>query len=106
MLKGIIALFTSGIIFNPMVLLGIISGSYTILKLEPEKIRALFADYRFYGIVFVVAVLYTLVFGRVYQEGGMKVDTPATALRVVWNFIYYIVAFALAMSFVVMFSIF
>ena len=31
MIKGLIALFTSGVIFNPLVLLGVISGIYSII---------------------------------------------------------------------------
>ena len=106
MIKGIVALFTSGIIFNPFVLAGIVSGAFAIIKLKPEVIRELFLDYRVYGIVAISAVIYTLIFAKIYQTGGYSIDWTATVWRIIANFAKYFVAFLLAMSFVIMISIF
>ena len=65
MIKGLIALFTSGIIFNPMVLLGVISGSYTIINLKPEEIRLLMINANFYVAVCVLANIDYKIFGLV-----------------------------------------
>ncbi len=104
MIKGIIALFTSGAIFNPLVLLGIFSGFIAILKLKPEEIRNLFTDFHLYVAVAFVSVAYTFIFAKIYKEGGIKVDVPATTGRAIWNFIKYFLAFVLSMSFVTMIS--
>ena len=99
-------MFTSGIIFSPMVLLGIVSGIYCIIQMEPEKIRLLFLDARFYAGVVVAAVVYAFVFAKVYREGGNEVDWAATCMKAVWGIVRYLIAFVLSMSFVMMISIF
>lgn len=104
MIKGLISLFTSGAIFNPMLLLGVISGAFAIIKLPPETIRDLFGDYHFYAAIAFLAVVYTALFAKIYKEGGEDIDWPATAGRMVWNFVKYFIAFVLTMSFIVMLS--
>lgn len=104
MIKGLIALFTSGTIFNPFVLLGVFSGAFAVVKLDPETIRGLFGYFQFYGAVAFLAVVYTALFAKVYKEGGIETDWPATSMRMAANFIRYFVAFVLAMSFIVMMS--
>ena len=42
MLKGIFSLFTSGLIFNPFVLMGVVGGSWCYFTMEPNEIRSLF----------------------------------------------------------------
>ena len=66
MIKGLISLFTSGIIFNPLVLLGIISGFWCITNKEPSEIRELFNQNWLYVIVGVVAIAYTFIFAKIY----------------------------------------
>ena len=106
MIKGLISLFTSGIIFTPMVLLGVISGAYAVINMSPEDIRSLMSNPLFYAGVFGVAAVYTFVFAKIYTEGGISIDWTSTGLRVIWNFVRYLMAFVLTMSFVVMISIF
>lgn len=104
MIKGLIALFTSGAIFNPFVLFGVISGSFAVIKLEPEAIRSLFGYPQFYGVIAFLAVGYTVLFAKVYKDGGIEIDWSATAGRIVWNFVRYFLSFILTMSFIVMLS--
>lgn len=106
MIKGLVALFTSGIIFNPMVLFGVISGAYTIVNKTPEEIRALFLTPFFYAVIAGISVGYTIIFARVYKIGGVHIDWFATSGSTIWNFIRYFIAFVLSMSFVIMISIF
>ena len=106
MIKGLIALFTSGIIFNPMILLGIVSGSYTILSFAPEEIRQLMLNSDFYLVICIVAACYTFIFARVYKTGGLRVDWCTTTGVFFWNCIRYLIAFVLSMSFVTMINIF
>lgn len=102
MIKGLIALFTTGAIFNPFVLLGIITGVFAIIKLEPDTIKALFGYVQFYGIIAFLAVIYTAVFSKVYQDGGIEIDWRATIGRMVLNFVRYFISFVLSMSFIMM----
>lgn len=104
MIKGLIALFTSGAIFNPLVLLGVFSGIFAITRLKPEVIRDLFGDFHFYGAVAFIAAIYTVLFAKIYKEGGEEVDWAATSGRIVWNFVKYFLAFILSMSFIMMIS--
>ena len=106
MFRGLIALFTSGVIFNPFVLLGIGCGIWTIINMSPADIRTLFLDYRLYVVVAVVTVLYTFLFAKIYKQGGRYVDWNSTMWLAVWNFVRYFISFVLAMSFVTMISIF
>lgn len=104
MFKGIIALFTSGAIFNPFVLLGIFSGAFAVIKLAPETIRSLFGYPQFYGVVAFLSAVYTAVFAKIYKDGGVDVDWKATALRMAGNFVRYFLSFVLTMSFIVLLS--
>lgn len=104
MFKGIISLFTSGAIFNPFVLLGIFSGAFAVIKLEPETIRNLFVYPEFYGAVAFAAAGYTIIFAKVYKDGGIEVDWKATTIRAAGNFARYFLSFVLTMSFIVMLS--
>ena len=106
MIKGLLALFTSGLIFSPMVLLGVVSGAWTIVNLSPDDIRNLFFDIRFYVVVAILAVLFTILFAKVYKTGGTSIDWTATVAKMFWNFVKYFIAFVLSMSFVTMISIF
>ena len=104
MIKGIVALFTSGAIFNPMVLLGIICGIGAMVRLDEEAIRALVTNYHFYLLIALVSFGYALGFHKEYKEGGIDVDYVATVFTAVWGIAKFILAFALSMSFVVMIS--
>lgn len=106
MIKGLIALFTSGVIFTPMVLLGVILGICAILMMSPEELRSLFSDYHFYAFAAFVSAIWTVCFSKVYQEGGLVVDWQATIWRIVWNAVRFLMSFVLAICFVVLFSLF
>ena len=106
MIKGLISLFTSGIIFNPLVLLGIISGFWCITNKEPSEIRELFTQNWLYATVGIIAIAYTFIFARIYKETSMNIDVKATFGLAVWNFVKYFISFVLAMSFAMMISIF
>ena len=54
MLKGLQALLASGLLLDPMVLLGIVTGSAFYFGLNSEQITAIYFDYRFYGLAAVV----------------------------------------------------
>ena len=68
MIKGIISLFTSGAIFNPMVLLGILLGVLCDVGLSGEEIKELFTDYNLYLLALLVSGLYIFGFKKVYNR--------------------------------------
>ena len=74
MLKGLQALLASGLLLDPMVLLGIVTGSAFYFGLNSEQITAIYFDYRFYGLAAVVSVLYNFVWRPAYLRGGVSID--------------------------------
>lgn len=60
MLNGLKALFTSGIIFRPMVFSGIIAGFLLSAFLDMEEAFPLFSDLSFYLLSAAWSGLYTL----------------------------------------------
>lgn len=104
MIKGIISLFTSGAIFNPMVLLGIFLGVYCMVEMKETEIKELFGNYHFYLIVLVVSVIYTAIFKQVYKERGRGLDYAAMSWQVVAGVLKLVFASLLTMSFIFMLS--
>ena len=106
MFKGIISLFTSGIIFSPFVLLGIVAGSYCYFSMEPEAIRNLLLTEKFYAIVVLASIVFVCLFGKIYKSGGKYIDWPAMFWRMIANVVKFFMSFVLVMSFISIFSIF
>lgn len=104
MFKGIAALFTTGIIFNPMVLLGIILGFYCSFSLKSDAVTELYHDYHFYLLVLLISTVYVVLFKKVYKEDGMTLDAPRMALRVIGGVVKFVFASLLTISFVFMLS--
>ena len=102
MIKGIISLFTSGLIFNPLVLLGIVCGIISITKLNQEQLIAIAKDPNSYILVVFAAFLYAFIFKKRYKEGGISIDYTAMLFTVVGGTIKFILSYILSISFVVM----
>ena len=100
MIKGLISLFTSGIIFSPMVLLGIICGFFSIIKLSSEHIRTIIFDYKNYLILVIVTGIYVLAFKKIYKDGGLELDWIAIFLRILAESVKFLIAYVLSMAFV------
>ena len=54
MIKGIMALFSLGIIFDPFVLLGIVLGFFVALTPDTEILEKLFKQGSFYALLFLL----------------------------------------------------
>jgi len=100
MIKGILALFTSGLIFNPMVLLGIITGFTAMITLEGERLRAFYTNYHLYLLMLLIAGLYVWFFKRTYYRGGTDTDWGATVPTIIGQFLMFVVSFIFSMLFV------
>lgn len=82
----------NNIILNPMLLLGLGYGFYITNTMNETQIKILFHSPKFYGISFVVALCYVLIFRRIYVEGGAQVNWKATSKKVFDRFIALIVS--------------
>ncbi len=78
MIKGIIALFSSGTIFHPMVWLGVLGGLFLSYRYGFEGIYDVFRDYNFYLIAVAIAFVYTFAFRIVYKGYSNTIDWSAT----------------------------
>ena len=104
MFKGIIALFTSGVFFHPMVLSGIIAAVAAMVKLQNDEIYTILRASYLYICGGVLALVYTFCFAKIYKEGGAEVDVFATFLRAIANTVRFLLAFILTFSFAIMMS--
>lgn len=103
MIKGILALFTSGILTNPMVLLGMIVGSVMYASLDGSEIFQMYKRAYFYGIAFLCSVIYVVGFRRTYKENG-DTDWTETSLSVIGGVFKFVLASLLMMSFISLFD--
>ena len=85
MLNGIKALFTSGIIFRPMVFSGIIIGFLMSAFLDFEEFFPLFSSVNLYLMMAALSGLYTLFFNQVYKGHGSALDYKAMGVKFLGN---------------------
>lgn len=102
MFKGIIALFTTGMIFHPMVLGGIILAVVFRLCWDNEEIYSILRTSYLYIGIFVLAFAYTFRFAKVYKEGGEEVNQLATFIRTFGNAVRFTLAFILSYLFMML----
>lgn len=103
MIRGLIALFTSGTLTNPMVLAGILVGSLLYAFLDGDDIFKVYQSVSFYGVALLLAMAYTLGFRRAYHANG-DTDWGATMAAVVGGVLKFVLASLLMMSFISLFD--
>lgn len=99
MIKGIISLFTSGIILNPMVILGIIFGLILNSNLTLSEVYDVFLNYRIYALGVSFAVIYVIFFKPIYKYKSLELDYKAIALSILKESIRFVFTTALTLSF-------
>lgn len=104
MIKGILALFTSGAIFNPMILLGIGLGIFSMIRLNSDQIESLFMDYHLYVLVLVLSTAYVFLFKKIYKDNGRDLDYGSMIFSSITGLVKFVIAALLMMSFIVMIS--
>ena len=104
MIKGILALFRSGLILNPMVFLGILIGFIAMATLDDDMLRLLYTSFSLYLLMFIIASAYVYFFKLVYFQGGRKVDWKETILSMVGHFLMFVISFICSMLFVMFIS--
>lgn len=100
MIKGILALFSTGTIFNPMVWLGILIGFAAMIFLDSDQVRALYTNWHLYLMMYLIAGLYTYFFRRVYYRGGVETDWNQTIAAMIGNFFRLVLSFICGMLFI------
>lgn len=100
MLKGIQALFTSGILLDPFVLLGLVLGGFFYFNLSYEQVTAVYCDYRFYALALMLAIVYNFAIRPVYRRGGVSIDTKKTASNAVLSGLKFVLSSLLMMAFI------
>lgn len=104
MIKGILALFRSGLILNPMVLLGIILGFWAMSSLEGDMLRAFYTSPYVYLLMLLVASLYVYFFKRTYNPRTYTTNWPATVQTMIGAFLTFVFSFVMSMLFVMVVS--
>lgn len=100
MIKGLIALFSSGIIFRLPVLAGVIIGIFMMFMLSDEQIMAVFHNPLLYIAGLLISAFYAFVVKRVYHKGGSTVDWRATTYSIFGHFVSYVMAVVFSCLFV------
>lgn len=100
MIKGLMALFTSGIIFRLPVLVGVVIGVVMMFTLSDEQIMAVFHNPLLYCAGLLISIFYAFVIKRVYHKGGSTVDWRATTYSVFGHFVSYVMAVIFSCLFV------
>jgi hypothetical protein len=103
MIRGIVALFTSGILTNPMVLLGIIVGSCFYGILDGSEIFQIYKNCYFYALAFLLSCIYVIGFRRIYKKNG-DTDWFETLISVGVGVFKFVLASLLMMSFISFFD--
>lgn len=104
MLKGIAALFRSGLIFNPMVLLGIILGFVSMGTMSDEQLHAFYTNYHLYLLMLLIAGLYVYFFKRTVIPNRDETDWKLTSQTIVGHFLMFVVSFIFSMLFIMVMS--
>lgn len=104
MFKGLAALFTSGAILNPMVLLGVVFGLFLGIKFDGEQITLVYQNYRLYVLIIIIATIYNFLFKRIYKSGGYELDVWVVIGHSIGSSFKMIISSLLAIAFVVLLS--
>lgn len=99
MLKGLAALFSSRVIFNPFVFFGVACGIYFAAKFDFEGIILEYKKYQLYALVLFVSILYNTFIKKHLKDGGLEVDWAGTFFATMGSFFRFFFASFLAISF-------
>ena len=78
MFKGLWALFASGLIFNPALLLGAFTGIIAYIALDSEHLKILYTDYHLYILFLLLSCLYVYFFQKTLQDNLRDIDWKET----------------------------
>ena len=104
MIKGILALFRSGLIFNPMVFLGILIGFISIATMENDMLKAFYTNPGLYVLMMIIAGTYVYFFKCSYIFGKNDIDWKETSLTMFGHFLMLVISFIFSMLFILVIS--
>ena len=102
MIRGLLALFSSGLIFAPQVLAGILLGLFFGSKLSIDQIKNIYCNHNFYICVFLFVGIYVFSFKRTYKNSRGDIDWQDNLLRIIGYCAMFFIANIAAISFVYM----
>lgn len=97
MLKGFLALFTTGIIFNPAILLGGLSGIVSYIFLDGEQLKTVYAHYHVYLLFFIFSAGYVYFLRPVLKDNARDTDWKATITSMIKETILMSFCFVMGM---------
>lgn len=100
MIRGIIALFTSGLIFTPQVLFGIVLGIIFGTKMDIEQVKQIYQTPAFYVSVVVILSLYVYLFKLTYRNSRRDIDWSDNFFRVIGYCLVFFLSNILTLSFI------
>ncbi len=103
MFRGILALFTTGLILQPMVLCGIILGCFFYVFFSGNEISEIYKSPVFYLAAVIPPAIYILGFRRVYHENG-QTDWTETILGLFSGWFKLIASSLLMIAFISFFD--
>ena len=104
MIRGLIALLNSGMLLNPMILLGIIGGAWIMHNFSEDEIMELFQNTDFYTGLFGVAFLFAFIFERAYFPDEKGIDWKSTLATACGRFITLLITLVFTCLFIFSFS--
>lgn len=102
MFKGVLALFRSGVIFDPFVLSGILMGLITVFSKNKETFEALYKNNSFYLLILLLGFLYNFFFKKVYQDDGETLNYLVMGWNILMSLVKFVISCAFSIVFVMM----
>lgn len=99
-MKGLITLVTSGAVFAPQVLFGVILGIIFGINLKIEQIIQIFSYFEYYVTTFCIVGIYVFLFKRVKKNEEGDTEWKETIVRLIGYFLMFLLANLLTVSFV------
>ncbi len=100
MIRGILALFSSKVIFNPFVLAGISFGFFLNSTNEPQDLFLEFKNVQTYIIILFLSVIYNVFIKKHLKLGGREIDWEQTIIATIGSFAKFFISCYLTISFI------
>lgn len=105
MFRNLAVLLASGVLLNPVVLLGVASGLVIGIMLDWNQIVVLYKNWHFYGLGLMVAALYNFVLATQYKDDGETLDYVGMLGNSIKSFLMLMLATVMAVLFVFFFAV-
>lgn len=100
MIKGLLALFRTGLIFDPFVLMGVLLGLVTVLSGNKEATEEMYKGDSLYLLVLLLSVLYNYFIKKEYKDDGESVNYVKMMINIILSLVKFVLACAFSIVFV------